>query len=139
MRLTKRKHGTSVSMNMTPMIDIVFLLLIFFMTVTQVSRTNNEPVDLPKEKGSADQVDSPLTVNIDATGDVIVSGRRMTVAELVSRVADEVASQGGDTNRVSVVIRADRKGTSQTVNQVVDALARIGIARLRFAVEVNEF
>ena len=51
MRLSKHRRAGVPLMNMTPMIDVVFLLLIFFMTVSQVSQINRERLRLPKEKG----------------------------------------------------------------------------------------
>ena len=53
MRLSKR-HNPGLQMNMTPMIDVTFLLLIFFMTVSQVSAVNKEQLELPQLKGSED-------------------------------------------------------------------------------------
>ena len=55
MRLSKRRRDTLAIMDMTPMIDIVFLLLIFFMTVSQVSEINKIQLSLPKLEGSDDQ------------------------------------------------------------------------------------
>ena len=55
MRLCKRRRPTKVAMNMTPMIDVTFLLLIFFMTVSQVSKLNREQLELPRQQGTEEQ------------------------------------------------------------------------------------
>ena len=138
MRLTKHRRRTTAGINMTPMIDIVFLLIIFFMTVSQVSEINKERLELPKLKGSEDQKRTSLTVNIDQGGDVIVSGNRITTGELLTFVSLELAMVGDDPSRLTVVIRADERGKSQPVNEIVTALSRIQIKKVRIAVEVQE-
>jgi biopolymer transport protein ExbD len=123
-------------MNMTPMIDIVFLLIIFFMTVTQVSKINREQVELPKLQGAEDQKPTTLTVNVDRAGEIVVSGNRVTTARLLAIVSQELAKVGDDPSRLTVVLRADERGTSRVVNDIVKSLARLQITRVRIAVQV---
>ena len=120
---------------MTPMIDIVFLLIIFFMTVTQVSKVNKERVDLPDQEGSMDQVDDPVTINIRKSGEIVVSGRVITVPVLVSLVADEVARRGGDPRRIKIVVRGDAEGQAKTLNEITKALGKIEVQNIFMAVE----
>lgn len=136
MKLTKHRHRTIAEMNMTPMIDIVFLLIIFFMTVTQVSKVNKERLDLPDQEGSLEQVDAPITINIRKSGEIVVSGRVVTIPILVSMVADEVAIRGGDPRRIKIVVRGDAAGKAETLNEIIDALAKIDVNRINLAVEV---
>jgi biopolymer transport protein ExbD len=138
MRLSKHKRNMMAAMNMTPMIDITFLLIIFFMTVSQVTKVNKEPVELPKQKGSDDQKPAVLTLNVDQDGQIIVSGNTYTVAELVSIVSDELASVGNDPNRLTILLRGDRRGTSRTANRVAGALGNLGVNQIRIAVEASE-
>lgn len=125
-------------MNMTPMIDVVFLLLIFFMTVSQVSEVNKAALELPKLKGSEDQRRTTITVNVTQEGTLLVSGETMSIARLIVLVADEIARLGGDPSRLTVVIRADERGESGGVNDVVNALSRMGIRRVRIAVQTPQ-
>jgi biopolymer transport protein ExbD len=138
MKLSKHKRPTRAEMNMTPMIDIVFLLIIFFMTVSQVSEINKERLQLPQQKGSADQLESNITINVDREGHVIISGNRVTVPEMVFMIGQELQRVGNDPNRLAVVLRADERGTSKTVNEIVGSLGRFQITRLRIAVQVPE-
>jgi biopolymer transport protein ExbD len=138
MRLSKRRHGTSVDMNMTPMIDIVFLLIIFFMTVSQVSEVNSERLELPELTGAEEQKRTSLIINVDQQGQVIVSGNAITMGELLAYVSRELAGVGDDPSRLHVVIRGDERGTSATVNEIVRSLARLQISRVRLAVEVPQ-
>ncbi len=135
MRLTKHRHKTSMPMNMTPMIDIVFLLIIFFMTVSQVSEINKERLELPKEKGTEEQEPTRITINVDQDGKVVVSGRQFSVTELVTLVGDEFAAVGHDSARLTIMLRADRRGNSRTVNQIVAALSRLGVTRVNIGVQ----
>jgi biopolymer transport protein ExbD len=120
------------------MIDIVFLLIIFFMTVTQVSEINKERLLLPKLKGSDDQLESNITINVDRAGQVIVSANKVTVPELIFMIGEELKRVGDDPSRLTIVIRADERGTSETVNEIVASLARFQITRVRIAVQVPE-
>ena len=58
MRLSKKKKSNAIQMDLTPMIDIVFLLIIFFITVTQITKVNNEVLPLPKVLASEEQTDA---------------------------------------------------------------------------------
>ena len=138
MRLSKHKRPTRAQMNMTPMIDITFLLIIFFMTVTQVSEINKEQLKLPELEGSDDQLESNITINVDQTGQVIVSGNRVSVPELIYMVGQEMKRVGNDPSRLKIVIRADERGISKTVNEIVTAMAGFQISRVRIAVQVPE-
>jgi biopolymer transport protein ExbD len=138
MRLTKHRRNTRPEMDMTPMIDIVFLLIIFFMTVTQVSKLNKEQLELPKLKGTEDQKPSVVTVNVTETGAIRVSGRTLSSGDFVSMVNRELRRVGDDPNLLGIVIRADQRGASAGVNAVVAALNKLQIKRVRIAVEVPQ-
>jgi biopolymer transport protein ExbD len=136
MRLSKHRRKTSAVMDMTPMIDITFQLMIFFMTCTQVSQVNKEKIDLPRQKGSAEQQENTtLTINVDEAGEIKVSGNPYTVAELVALVGNELEAAGGEPSRVRVSLRASRNGTCRTVNEVVGALRRQNINHVNIAVQ----
>lgn len=123
---------------MTPMIDIVFLLIIFFMTVSQISAVNHERVELPKLEGSEDQKPVVLTVNVTAEGEIVVAGDRMDVTQFISLVSNELVKVGDDPNRLTCVIRADQNSESRTVNEIAKALKQMQIQRVRFAVETPQ-
>jgi biopolymer transport protein ExbD len=138
MRLAKHRRNTRPDMDMTPMIDIVFLLIIFFMTVTQVSKLNKEQLELPKLKGTEDQKPSVLTINVTETGEIRISGRTFAIGDFVSMVNRELRRVGDNPNLLSIVIRADERAASEGVNAVVSALDRLQIKRVRIAVEVPQ-
>jgi len=137
MHLSKHKRQMTAKMNMTPMIDIVFLLIIFFMTVTQVSEANKEQLNLPKQQGSSDQESTNLTINVNQAGDIVVSGTTYNTPQLVALLTQEIAKVDNDPNRLKVVLRADQLGDSETVNEVVETLAQLGVVRVNIAVQTE--
>ncbi len=120
---------------MTPMIDVTFLLLIFFMTVNQMSRTNKEPIPLPSLAGSHDQSDGSLTINVDLAGDMTVSARTVSMNEVVGLVTRALADAGNRPENVTIIVRAHRDGSCRTVNEIIRMLNKLQIARVRLAVE----
>jgi len=134
MRLSKR-HGTKLEINMTPMIDVTFLLLIFFMTVNQVSKAQREEIPLPQLKGTQDQSEEALVINVKHDGEIIVSSNAVTLPQLIEIASSELASVGDDAGRLRVLLRANRDGSCRTVNEIVTALVRLKIHQVRIAVE----
>src|SRR5688500_3878428 len=107
MRLAKA-HRAKLDINMTPMIDVTFLLLIFFMTVNQMSRTNKEAIPLPAAKGTQDQSEGNLTINIDLAGQIIVSANPVSLNELVGLLGEAVRQAQNNPDNVTIVLRAHR-------------------------------
>jgi len=135
MRLTKHKRDTTAGMNITPMIDVVFLLLIFFITVSQISKINNVKLELPSQKGSEEQKKANITVNVNQDGEIIVSGNKLSIPQLVATITDELVAVDNDSSRLIVVLRGDKRGTSRTVNDIVRAGGKLGLTQVKFAVE----
>jgi biopolymer transport protein ExbD len=135
MRLARRRHGTRLEINMTPMIDVTFLLLIFFMTVNQVTKAQREKVALPQLAGTQDQSQRSLVINVDRAGQIIVAANGVTLPDLVGILSTEIAKVDADASRITVLLRADRRGDCRTVNEIVTTLVRLNITRVRVAVE----
>lgn len=136
MRLSKRSGSRLLRMNMTPMIDIVFLLLIFFMTVTQASRIKEEQLELPQQEGSRDKETSSLTINIRQDGQLVMLGRVLQLDRLLVLVNEELVRVDNDPRRINIELRVDQRGESRTANQVAKSLEQLNIKRVSFAVQV---
>ena len=102
MRLTKRRREPTSQVDMTPMIDIVFLLIIFFMTVSQISAVNNERVELPRLEGSEEQQPVVLTINVTQDGEIVVAGNRLTLPNFIRLVSQELVKVGDDPTRLKL-------------------------------------
>src|SRR3954469_19848915 len=107
MRLSKH-HRTKLEINMTPMIDVTFLLLIFFMTVNQVSKAQREEIPLPQLAGTQDQSEEALVINVRDNGEIVVSSNIVTLRKLIVIASTELASVGKDESRLRVLVRASR-------------------------------
>tara|TARA_B100001123_G_scaffold320309_1_gene359194 strand:+ start:16007 stop:16384 length:378 start_codon:yes stop_codon:yes gene_type:complete len=123
-------------MNMTPMIDIVFLLLIFFMTVTQASRIKEEQLELPQQEGSRDKEISSLTINIRQDGQLVMLGRVLQPDRVLTLVNEELARVDNDPRRINIELRVDQRGESRAANQIARSLEQLNIKRVSFAVQV---
>ena len=134
MRLQKKRRKKGADMNMTPMIDVVFQLLIFFMIGSQMSEASKESIPLPKQKGE-DQKTALITININDQEQIIMQGTRTSLERLIGQVADEVVRQDDDPRRVRIVIRADERVRSGAVSAVTEALTRLGVKRVNIAVQ----
>src|SRR5438034_10743257 len=135
MRLAKR-HGTKLEINMTPMIDVTFLLLIFFMTVNQVSKANREKMPLPPLAGSQDQSDAELIINIDRDDSLIVSPNFINLNELAALVQERIQIAGGQPERVPVLVRVHRDANCRMANRVLAMLEKYKINHATVGVEV---
>ncbi len=136
MRFNKRKRKNTPVMNMTPMIDIVFLLIIFFITVSQVSEARNEKLDLPAELAAEEQSPVKVVVNITRDGRIVIDGSDVSLPQMDQYVAGKIAAAGGAGSEqlVKVLIRADENGVSATVNDVLTHLSELNVRQVKVAV-----
>ncbi len=135
MRLSRTRRDSSLAFNMTPMIDIVFLLIIFFMTVSQITRTVDHPVDLPIVQQGSDQTrPSTITINLDDKGDIVVGGRELQFNDAIDAVQNQLESKNFDASQIKIQIRCDRDCESRFVNRLVERLAQVGFTQVRVAV-----
>jgi biopolymer transport protein ExbD len=120
---------------MTPMIDIVFLLIIFFMTVSQITRTVDHPVSLPRVlEGAAESKTATVTINLDEKGKVIVAGKVLSQQEVIDALRTQLEKMNNDPDRIRIQIRCDRNCQSKYVNKLVNQLASMGFDKVRCAV-----
>jgi len=119
------------SLNLTPLIDVVFLLLIFFLVATKFAEEERElDIPLPEASEARPLITQPpeLFVNINAAGEFIVSGEKLDLAGL-----QEVLLRASNANpgRVSVIIRADRRCAWEVVVAAINACLRANIRDYR--------
>ena len=136
MRIPTRVRQLGVSLNLTPLIDIVFLLVIFFLVASHAARTEStEPVDLPMiGEAEDDQITVPQRLVVTVTSDqsLHVGGRIVTLDQVTGLLRD-AGSQAG-TGGYEVRIRGDRPVPFRVVEPLMVACARAGITRIGYAV-----
>ena len=120
------------ALNLTPLIDIVFLLLIFFMVTTSFSRETRLLVSLPEASGSAENAAESIEVLVDREGGYAINGRRLVNAEMDSLVRGLELESGGDVSLL-VVLVADAEVQHQSVVSAMEAIGRAGFTSLSIA------
>ena len=120
------------ALNLTPLIDIVFLLLIFFMVTTSFSRETRLLVSLPEASGSVENAAESIEVLVDREGGYAINGRRLVNAEVDSLVRGLGLESGGDVSLL-VVLVADAEVQHQSVVTAMEAIGRAGFASLSIA------
>lgn len=129
----KRPQREDIGIDLTSLIDVVFMLLIFFMVTTSFDRIAQINVKLPQ--ASTDQRElaaESIEVTIDADDQVYVRGQRLINTQL-GTVREALRESVRTTEDVPVVISADAKATHQAVIKVMDAARQAGLLRITFA------
>ena len=119
--------------NLTPLIDVVFLLLIFFMVSTTFEHQSRIQVELPEASAEPTTPDDEsLEIIVDAQGryfigdEQVVNTRLKTLKGAISKVI-------GDRTDMPVVVRADANSPHQSVVTVLDAASQLGLTRISLA------
>ncbi|MEJ2346951.1 MAG: biopolymer transporter ExbD [Gammaproteobacteria bacterium] len=133
----KRREDPEV--NLTPLIDVVFLLLIFFMVSTTFKHEADLKVQLPEASAKPEAVQqNRLEVVIDAKGQFFVNDKRL-VNRRVNTLKRALQEAAGGRKNLPLVIRADGRTPHQAVVTAMDAAAQLGIVHLSIAtVHANE-
>jgi biopolymer transport protein TolR len=132
----RRRHGIMSEINVTPMVDVMLVLLIIFM-VSAPLLTVGVPIDLPQSQAkSLDQDKQPLTVSVNVQGEVFLQDTKITVEELVAKLKAITESRGGMDERIYV--RGDRKVDYGTVMRVMGRLSSAGFRRVALVTEVEQ-
>ena len=122
-----------VSINLTLLIDVVFLLLIFFMVSTSFSELTQLVVDLPEAEGTPASVDSSVLLVLDVTGNITLDGEPVpNDARGLSAAMGERLSGNTD---IPVTLSADAMTPHQYVVTAMDVAAQLNITRLTIATE----
>ncbi len=128
MRFSRSRRGTFAIFDMTPMIDVVLQLIIFFMYTSQFAQLARTPVDMPEEAGD-EQEGTPATVaiDIDSAGQMFIEGDLVSIEDVDRILLIEIEKEGGDASRVGVLIRADGSLPSSHINVLGTRFASMGL------------
>lgn len=131
-----RAKKDDLQLNITPLIDIVFLLLIFFMVTTSFEKTSPIEVSLPKtnQQLSDERKKEWLEVVIDESGQYYVDDKPLANSSLTSLKAALQSLPQFDIN-LPLVIRADGQTSHQAVVTAMEAASQLGIKALKVATE----
>jgi biopolymer transport protein ExbD len=126
----RRQRREEVGINLTPLIDVVFLLLIFFMVSTTFTRETQLSVDLPEAEGKPrPEVQEQIEILIDEAGQYRVNGQGLVDSRMRTLQAAIYKISAGDTT-LPMVITADAQAAHQDVVMAMDAAGQMGFVHL---------
>jgi biopolymer transport protein ExbD len=128
--LLKKKNRTA-TIDMGPLIDMVFILLIFFIVTTNFNRETGVEVTKPKASTAVSQGQKTLLVGISREGTIHVQGRQLSLERLKVLLAQE-SSKRPD---MTVVIVSDQEAAIKQTIQVMDVCALAGASKVSIAAE----
>ena len=133
---SNRSSERSVAIDMTPMIDIVFQLLIFFLVTAQMAEQTRAKLSLPQEEGerSTERAQAGLTINLLADGSIVVNDAVVSLDGLEALI-DEAIDVAGGADKLRPLVRADRDCDSARLNEVFTRLSARGLPAIRLATE----
>jgi len=131
MRLRRHSQQDEPQVDLTPMLDIVFIMLIFFIVSTSFIRPSGIDVEPPVAASARPQTSATVEVGIDADGQLHVAGQQVEAERLAIHVERLLSRQPGQ----SVLIRADAKVAHGVVIDALDRLRLGGIEQVALAAE----
>ena len=127
-----------LELNITPLIDVVFLLLIFFMVSTTFERESEIKITLPKVSQEGGEAESQVVhVAIDANERIYIDERPLEDARLAT-IRAAIAASGQALEDPAVMIKADAGVSHEAVVRVMDAARQSGLVKITFATQVVE-
>src|SRR6202165_5039269 len=135
-RRHRRRRGVMSEINVTPMVDVMLVLLIIFM-VSAPLLTVGVPIDLPQSQAkSLDQDKEPLTVSINDKGLVFLQNAEIKVDDLIPKLQAVAQARGGSEARVYV--RGDKRVDYGTMMRVMGRLSSAGFHRVALVTEFEQ-
>ncbi len=130
----KRNRETEeASVDMTPMLDIVFIMLIFFIVTTSFVKEAGIEINRPKAANATTAKSANIFIAVRANGEVWMDKRVIDVERVGANIEKMLAEQPTDT----VVIQADKEAKHGTVVKVMDQIKAAGIDKISIAAESN--
>ncbi|MFC3067754.1 ExbD/TolR family protein [Phenylobacterium soli] len=132
-RYGRGRRGTLSEINVTPLVDVMLVLLIIFM-ISAPLLTAGVPVELPKtEAGSIQNQNEPLTVSIRADGSIFLQDDPVAFAQLSPRLRE----MAGDNHAKPIYVRADGRASYQIVAQVMASLSTSGFSSINLITDTG--
>ncbi len=132
----RRRHGIMSEINVTPMVDVMLVLLIIFM-VSAPLLTVGVPLDLPQSQAkSLDQDQKPLAVSVNVQGKIFLQESEVSADELVAKLKAITDARGGVDERIFV--RGDKAVDYGTMMKVMGRISGAGFRRVALVSEVEQ-
>lgn len=131
--MLRTKRDSDLDLNITPLIDVVFLLLIFFMVSTTFQRESEITIELPESSGDIAESDKKvIEISIDNQGRYFVNQRRIKDTD-IKTLKKAISITRADAKEPKLIISADKMTPHQSVVRAMDAARQLGLVNLTFA------
>jgi len=131
--MLRTKRDRDLEVNITPLIDVVFLLLIFFMVSTTFQRESEITIELPESSGEvAESEKKVIEISIDNQGRYFVNQRRIKDTD-IKTLKQAITLTRGEVKEPKLIISADKMTPHQAVVRAMDAARQLGLVHLTFA------
>ncbi len=127
----KRKPRYQIQPPLTSLIDIIFMLLIYFLLTTNFIVEEGIKIKLPDAKAAAPQINQEITIFVDKEGTTYILNKKIPIDKLYTRVREMI---GNNTDRL-VVVKADKTVILNKAVRVMDIAKAAGASRLCLATE----
>jgi len=137
--MLRTKRDNDLDINITPLIDVVFLLLIFFMVSTTFQRESEITIELPESSGDIAESDKKvIEISIDNQGRYFINQRRIKDTD-IKTLKNAISIIRADVKEPKLIISADKMTPHQSVVRAMDAARQLGLVHLTFATkQVNK-
>ena len=120
--LTNPRSSRNSDLNLIPLINVVLLLLIFFLIVGQIANTQDQDIRLPSSVSDKPIEHQRITLSLDTRNQLSLNGEQVLFETLGAALKDALSD-----NPQPISLRADRDVTAISLNKLLDALRRQGI------------
>ena len=124
--ITSAVKDEESEINLTPMLDVVFIMLIFFIVTANFIKEPGLDVNRPDSDTAETQENAAILIAVGPTGEVWMDGRRIDVRQVKANVVKMLA----DNPQGSVVIQADEKAVADTIIKVMDGAREAGVTAI---------
>ncbi len=133
-RNLRRKRSDSADINMAPLMDMIFILLIFFLVTTSFVKESGVDVQRPTAKSAVTKEKANMIIGIDDSGKVHIQGKPIDIRAVRSRMERYLMQ----TPKGSVVIAADKQSQTDILIQVLDACRLAGVKNISVAAKTGK-
>ena len=133
-----QRHPVMSQINVTPMVDVMLVLLIIFM-VSAPLLTVGVPIDLPQtQAANLDQAREPLAISVNVKGQVYLQNTEIKLEELVPKLKAITDARGGAGAEERIYVRGDKNVDYGTIMRVMGRLSAAGFRRVGLVTEVEQ-
>lgn len=134
MRRKRDSSGNMINVDLTPMIDVVFQLIIFFMFTSQFGEMRRTEIDLPREQGDEEsrELTSSMIIDLQQDGTYLFESKPTSILE-IEQIATRGLAAATDGQPFDVLIRPDRLAPAIHLDRLLVRLSNVGVQRWKIA------